>query len=230
MAFPNDNAYPQDLPIWRLDGHQLTAGDRIQATPYEQGEDRHREIRTFTPWLASVSTVLETQAQLDRLEEWYEADIQGGTLPFDTQVAGLNGLLLQWWAARFLGPYRFEAYGIGIYTVTAELILLEGPYDAENLPPGSSPGDPPRVAPSLSARLIGDGSITARLSAGSLTAWMDGEGDLHFISSNSMSARLVGDGEIEAEQEEEITDLLLLDGAIGYLLLEGGTDRIILEP
>lgn len=227
MAFPNDHAYPQDLPLWRLDGHQLTAGDRIQATPYEQGEDRHREIRTFTPWLASVSTVLETQAQLDRLEEWYETDIQGGSLPFDTQVAGLNGLLTQWWAARFVGPYRFEAYGIGIYTVTAELILLDGPYDADNLPPGYDPGDPPRIAPSLHGRSYRDSEATARMSSVGMSGRTDRDSELWAISTNTMYGRSERDTTLTAVVA---SDLLLLDGSIGYLLLEGGTDRMILEP
>jgi hypothetical protein len=228
MAFPNDHAYPLELPLWKVDGHRLRAGERIQATQYEQGEDRHREIRTFTPMLASVSTVLR-QAEWDRLIEWHEADIQGGVLPFDTQVAGLNGTPHQWWAAMFVGPIRTEAYGLGIYTVTAELVLLEGPYDDENLPPGADPSDPPRLAPSLSARLIGEGSITARFDAGTMRAWLDGEGDIELTSTNSMSARLDGEGEVEAELTLQ-TNFLLLEDGVSYLLLEGGTDRIFLEP
>jgi hypothetical protein len=226
MAFPSDHAYPADLPVWLLEGHQLRSGERIAVAQFDQGEDRHREIRTFTPMLARVSTVLETQADFDRFYEWFEDDIQSGSLRFDTKVAGLNGALVQWWVAQFIGPYRVEIPKIGISIVTAELALLDGPYDAGFDP--DTEGDT-RVAPGISARSFDEDDITASFDSPGLNAWSEAEDDIEATMSDGLSAWSEAEDDIEAEYVEE-TSLLLLDGAIGYLLIEGGTDRILLEP
>ncbi len=126
MPFPSDRRYPASLPGFLLAGHELAVGERVDPVQFDQGEDRHRDTRTFTPWLASVATWL-TQAQLDLFHNWFEGDAEGGTALFDVQVHSLVGGAPQWWQARFVGPYRLEARSAR-YTVSAELILLDGPY------------------------------------------------------------------------------------------------------
>lgn len=220
--FPSDNTYPAVLPNWLLDGHELTAGERVAPTQYEQGEDRQREIRTFTPYLVSVSTFLE-QEEFDRFSEWYENDIQGGTLLFDTQVASFDGIGKQWWQARFLGSYRAEPQHLDRFIVSAELILLDGPYDVED-----EYGDAVRVVPGIAGRSIGDSEATASFSSPGMRGWSEGDSELWAISSNSLNGW--SEGESDGEAEFSPQSLLLLEGGVDFLLLEGGTDRIYLEP
>jgi hypothetical protein len=220
MAFPSDHAYPAELPCWLLAGHELTAGERIAITAYDQGEDRHREIRTFTPYLATVSTFL-TQAQFDRFDEWYESDIQAGSLRFDTKVMSLEGFPGQWWQAQFLGPYRYEGQHLDRFIVSADLILLDGPYNTEGSPGG-------RTAPSMYGRSIGDSDATAAFMAGTMYGWSEGDSEGWAIQTNGMYGR--SEGESEATASLQGSDLLLLEGGVDFLLLEGGTDRIYLEP
>lgn len=223
MAFPSDHAYPASLPDWLIEGHQLTAGERIAVTQFDQGEDRHREIRTFTPMLARVSTVLETQAQFDLFDEWYEGDIKSGSLRFDTKVAGLNGALVQWWVGQFVGPYRVEIPKIGVSIVTAELILLDGPYDAGFDP--DTAGDT-RIAPSLSARSIGDSLGTARFASAGLRGWSEGESELWAIQNNSLQGWSEGESELTGTLAS-VSFLLLPDG-VSYLLLPDAVSRLAL--
>ena len=95
MAFPSQHAYPTELRGWLLAGHELRAGDRAVLIPFEQGEDRHREMYGFTPWTAAVSSALLTHDEFTRFAEWFDNDLQGGVQKFDTQVSGLNGALAQ---------------------------------------------------------------------------------------------------------------------------------------
>jgi hypothetical protein len=225
MAYPSDHAYPASLPVWLIEGHQLRAGERIAVTQFDQGEDRHREIRTFTPYLVRVSTVLETQAQFDILDEWYESDIQAGALRFDTKIAGLDGSRTQWWVAQFVGPYRVEIPKQGISVVSAELIVLDGPYDVTL----DSSGDPvPRDPPSMFGRSIGDSEASATFAAATLRGWTDGDSELWAIQTNSLQGIADGDSELTATLQG--VDFLLLEGGVDFVLLEGGTDQIYLEP
>lgn len=222
MAFPSDHVFPG--PCWLLAGHELTAGERIAVTPFDQGEDRQREIRTFTPYLASVSAFM-TQEEFDLFDEWYEVNIRGGVDLFDTKVMSLVGAGEQWWQARFVGPYRYEGQYRDRFIVTAELILLDGPYDA-GYDPGTT-GDT-RVPPSLMGRSIGDSDATATFAAGTMFGWSEGDSELWAIQSNGMYGR--SEGNSEATATFQPVDLLLLEGGADFLLLEGGTDRIYLEP
>lgn len=150
MPFPNDRRYPLALPLFLLNDHALTAGERVEDVEFEQGEDRRRELRTFTPWLASVSTRL-TQAQYDVLHAWHEGEIEGGTQPFDAQVHSLVGGPPQWWEALMVGPFRRRALGAR-YIVSFELFLRDGPYDE-------------RDTPSLRARVVNDSGVAGVLVA-----------------------------------------------------------------
>lgn len=226
MAFPNLHAFPSDLPLWLLDGHQLRAGERVVPVPFEQGEDRHREIRTVSPWLATVGTKWLTQAQFDRFAAWFADELEAGVRRFDCPVHSLAGAGVQWWEAQFLGPYRWEARRARL-RITADLMLLDGPY-AGGFGPGT-PGDT-RVAPSLSARGVletgGRGTFT--------TPSMQARGVLETDGRAIVSTSLSGRGVLETDGEARIGELVslrLLDGAIGYRLLEGDqSGRRRLDP
>jgi hypothetical protein len=225
MAYPSDHAYPASLPVWLIEGHQLRAGERIAVTQFDQGEDRHREIRTFTPFLVRVSTVLETQADFDLFDDFYEANLKSGELRFDTKIAGLDGSRTQWWVAQFVGPYRVEIPKQGISVVSAELFLSDGPYDVTL----DSSGEPvPRDPPSLFGRSIGESEASATFAAGTMYGWSEGDSELWAIQSNGMYGRSEGESELTGTLQG--SDLLLLEGGADFLLLEGGTDRIYLEP
>jgi hypothetical protein len=221
MAFPSQHVYPAGLPSWLRAGHALAAEERVAVTPYEQGEDRQREINSFSSFLVSVSTVLR-QAQFDRFLDWYEINLRAGVELFDTEVGGLNGKLTQWWQAQFVGPYRLEGLGVGVYRVTAELFLLDGPYDADNLPEGSSPGDPPRVAPSVNSRGLVQTDGRATFDAAVLQARGLVETDGWFIFDTSINARglVETDGWAIAGEPDEEEDA-------DMRLVEPGDDRLI---
>jgi hypothetical protein len=222
MAFPSNHVYPPDLRAWRLEGHRLAAGERVEITQYEQGEDRQREIRSTTFWPAAVSTVLVGE-EFDRFSRWFEVDLQGGTQLFDTQVASMAGNYAQWWQAMFVGPYRVESLNSGVYVITAELILLDGPYDENNLPAGSSPGDPPRVARGIYARGDFDSDGWAQFGVGGIFGRGDFDSDGWAIFDNGIYAR--------SDHESEGWAIfgsffLLLESDPSVLSLEGGFSLI----
>jgi hypothetical protein len=215
MPYPNAHAWPAELPMWTLADHTLRAGERVEATPFEQGEDRHREIRTFTPWLAQVSTKPLTQAQFNRLCEWFDDDLQAGALRFDVPMHSLEGAGPQWWEAQFVGPFRWEARSAR-YLVTAELILLDGPYPFFD----PNTGAPVRVTPTLSARFVVDSLVTARPDTAALLARFDGDSEIQVRSDPTLRARFEGDSEIRGLLK--LGFLLLPDGASYLLLPDGG--------
>jgi hypothetical protein len=214
MPFPSPHRYPAECPALLLEQHELGAGERVEVTQYEQGEDRHREIRTFTPWLASVAARM-TQAEFDRFAEWFDGDLQAGAQRFDVRVHSLVGAGGQWWQAQFVGPYRFEARSGPRYQVNAELILLDGPYDTR-----------PEVG--LSGRAYGEGSATLAAPSAVLMGWAVGEGDA------ALAAPAVGlygraEGEGDATGFMGVTGFLLLaDGSSNFLLADG-VSRLGLE-
>lgn len=225
MAYPSDHLYPPELPRWLLADHQLVAGERVQATAFEQGEDRQRELYTFTPWMVSVTTTLK-QAQFDRFAEWWDDDLQAGTQAFDTQLAALNGRFSQWWQARFMGPYRASAIHGGLHIVSAELILLDGPYDEDNLPAGYDPGDPPRIARSVMARGYVETQGRVTVAAGTVRAWGITDTEGRVVVNRTVRAR--GLVETDGQVIVDVSYLLLEDGS-SFLLFED-SGRIILEP
>jgi hypothetical protein len=162
MPFPNDRRYPLELPLFLLNDHTLAAGERVEDAEYEQGEDRRRDLRTFTPWIASVATRL-SQSEFDDFHAWHENVIDGGTQYFDVQVHSLVGGAPQWWEGMILGDVRRRALGAR-YLVSFNLFLRDGPYDE-------------REAPTLRARvlndsgasgvLVADATLRARVSADS---------------------------------------------------------------
>lgn len=222
MAFPSEHVFPFAIPQWHIDGHILRADERVEQTPYEQGEDRQRELRSFTPFLVSVKTML-LQDQFDRFDEWFEVDLQGGTQLFDTKVAGVNGSLSQWWQAMFVGPYRYEASYRNSYIVTAELILLDGPYDATiGIPqPGGGTG-PVRVAPSINSRGLVETDGRATFEEAALQARGLVETDGWFIFDMSISARglVETDGWVILGEPDEDEDS-------DTRFVEPGDDRLI---
>lgn len=152
MTFPNDHRYPGGLPAFKVAGHGFSHIGVAEDIEFERGEDRGRQIYTVNPQLVAVATRL-TQAQFDRLGEWFENDLLAGASRFDAQVAeqgGSPGAFTAWWQAQFVGPYRWEARSGGRYEVTAELLLLDGPYAT-------------RVAPTLRGSMTLRTRLTARL-------------------------------------------------------------------
>jgi hypothetical protein len=133
MYFPSDHAYPTDLPAWLVAGHAFDAVGITDDAQMERGEDLARQIYTWVPQIASVSTILE-QPQFDRLDLFYERDLRAGTRRFDTRVAAQGGTGMVWWTAQFIGPYQWEGMhrnqetGENRYRVTAALLLLDGPH------------------------------------------------------------------------------------------------------
>jgi hypothetical protein len=225
MPFPSDHVYPPDLRAWRLEGHQFAAGERIEVTEYEQGEDRHREIRSATFWPAAVSTVLVGD-EFTRFNRWYENDLQGGSQLFDTQVASLAGDYAQWWQARFASPFTYQALNSGVYVINAELILLDGPYDENNLPEGSTPGDPPRVSPSVMGEVVSDSQATMTFGSSAVYGRAEGDSDAWLIVENPIYMRATGDSDVTM-QVRAVSFFLLPDG-VSYLLLPDGVSRLAL--
>jgi hypothetical protein len=150
-------------------GHAFADVGVAEEAQFEQGEDRARQVVTWAPQLVQVSTRL-TQAQYDRFVEWFEEDLSAGTLRFDAPVAAQGGVTgeidaVAWWEAQFVGPPRAEAQGPR-WLVTAELVLLDGPYSS-------------RTAPGLLASLTARGQARAELVvATALRAWLTAEGQV----------------------------------------------------
>jgi hypothetical protein len=212
--FPSPHRYPAECPALLLDEHQLGAGERVEPAAYEQGEDRHREIRTFTPWLASVAARM-TQAEFDRFSDWVDDELRAGTLPFDIQVHSLVGAGGQWWQARFVpssdqGPYRYEARSGPRYLVSASLILLDGPYDT-------------RTEPGLRGWAVGRGDATwLGLDTSVLRGWAVGEGSATLSAPQAdFHGWAVGEGDATGR----FPDWLQLDDG-SFLLLDDGVGRI----
>jgi hypothetical protein len=152
VTFPNDHAWPVELPML-LDGHAFADEGIAEDVPFEQGEDRSRQRWTFNPQLVTVSTRF-TQAEFDRFVEWFETDLQAGSLRFDARVAaqgGVTGQEVAWWEAQWVKgdePYRAQ-HVRARWLVSGELLLLDGPYAT-------------RTAPSLRARLYAHAKLFAR--------------------------------------------------------------------
>jgi hypothetical protein len=133
MTFPSVHRWPSELPALLLAGHVFSDVGVAEEAEFEQGEARARQIYTFNPQLVSVSTRL-TQTQFDRFVAWFEDEIVAGAERFDVFVAeqggGSDGA---WWEAQFVGPPRMEAKS-GRWIVSAELLLLDGPYATRTAP------------------------------------------------------------------------------------------------
>lgn len=224
MGYPSDHAWPSDLPLWTIEGHELAALERVAAVPFEQGEDRHRDQFTFTAWRATVSSPLWTQAQYDRFDAWFESALQAGAELFDVPVHSLDGAGVQWWQARFLAPPRVQPRRARV-RISAELLLLDGPY-AGGTGPGTE-GDT-RVPPALRARLVRDSAVRATPSAAELQARVVRDSEIRALVDNTVRARVERDTLIEA-RPAAITYRRLVDGAIGVRLIDGDTpsERLI---
>lgn len=158
-VFPNPHAWPAALPAFLLAGHALAHVGVGEQVDYEQGESRERRTDEWAPRIASVSARM-TQAQFDLFDGWFETDLQAGTRRFDARVAdpGSAPAYAAWWAAQFIGPYRVSAASAR-YTVSAELLLLDGPY-AVRVAPGLAARSVVRVADRL--RGLSGGALRAR--------------------------------------------------------------------
>ena len=167
MAFPSDHRYPGGLPAFFAAGHDFQHTGVAEDIAFERGEDRGRQIYTFNPQLVSVSTWLD-QTQFDTLSSWYENDLLAGANRFDVQVAEQGGESVAWWASQFVGPFRWQISETGDrYEVTAELLLIDGPY-ATRTDPGLRGSM--TMTSRLSARLVSDQLRGSMTMASTLTA------------------------------------------------------------
>jgi hypothetical protein len=215
MAYPSQHRFPDGVPLWALAGHTLSTGDGVEVTEYEQGEDRHREVFTFKPWLASVATKWLTQAQFDAFDAWFGSELEAGARNFDCPLHSLEGVGVQWWEAKFVGPYRWEARSAR-YRITAELIMLDGPY-AGGTGPGTV-GDT-RIAPSLGASSIASSNANAIFAAAAFGAWSVAESEATVTLDNSLGGASSAEGSGQGFMGFSAY-LLLPDG--GYFLLPDG--------
>jgi hypothetical protein len=133
MTFPSDHAWPG--PALRVRGHVLSdVGVGAEPVAFERGEDRQRTRYSVNARLAAVSTLL-TQAQYDRFTDFYEAELWAGARRFDVRIAKEGQRLgLVWWVAQFVGPPRERPLSRGRWEVSAELLLLDGPYATRTAP------------------------------------------------------------------------------------------------
>lgn len=132
-VFPSLHRYPGGLPHFLRAVHNFEHIGVAEDIAFERGEDRSRQLYTFNPQLVSVSTLL-TQAEFTTFDAWYEDDLRAGAVRFDVQVMSQGGHTQPWWAAQFVGPYRWAARRVNLYDVTAELLLLDGPYATRTAP------------------------------------------------------------------------------------------------
>lgn len=132
-AFPSNHRYPGGLPPFLRNGHNFAHVGVAEDIAFERGEDRSREMYTFNPQMVTVSTELN-QAEFDTFSAWYEDELKAGTCRFDVQVAEQGGIGLAWWAAQFVGTYRWNYLSGDYYEVSAELLLLDGPYATRTAP------------------------------------------------------------------------------------------------
>jgi hypothetical protein len=139
--FPNDHAWPGELPAFLLlAGHSFEdVGITEEPAQFERGEDRQRQRWTFNPLIASVKTTLK-QAQYDRFVTWYEDELRAGAARFDVRVSEQGGnRTAEWWAAQFVGPPRHEVISREtvaghLWRISVELLLIEGPYATRTAP------------------------------------------------------------------------------------------------
>jgi hypothetical protein len=136
MTFPNNHALPAELLLWLADGNVFEdQGITDEPVQFERGEDRERPLYTFNPIIVSVAMMC-SQEQFDRLVTFYEDELQAGARIFDVRVTKQGGhrTALEWWAAQFVGPPRYEAQHRSHWRVTAELLLRDGPYATRTAP------------------------------------------------------------------------------------------------
>lgn len=165
MTFPNDHRYPGGLPSFRQPAHSFADVGVAEDIAFEQGEDRARQIYSVNPQMASVATRL-TQSEFNEFARWHEDDLRAGSLRFDAQVAkqgGSGGFETAWWEAQFIGLYRWQALSGARYEVTAELLLLDGPYATRTAP---SLRGALRAGARLVANPVVDTALRGALSAG----------------------------------------------------------------
>lgn len=132
-AFPSYHAYPAHLPRWMVPDHVFTDVGTTEETEYEQGEARARALYTFAPQIATVYAELD-QDDFDDFWDWYEGEMRAGGVRFDTQLANQGGTSVSWWTAQFIDGYRWSYLPGGDYAVSADLLLVDGPYASRTAP------------------------------------------------------------------------------------------------
>ena len=83
-------ALPPSLPAPAFDGNVQQEADIAETCEYEAGEDRRAPITRTVPNIVRWSWALN-QAQFDDYVDWFEADLQAGTLAIDLPTAEQGG-------------------------------------------------------------------------------------------------------------------------------------------
>jgi hypothetical protein len=143
MSFPLYQAWPSELPLFRLDGHSFEdVGVAADGFAFERGEDRQRSRYTINARIVTVSSVF-TLPEYDRFVDFCEGELVAAAGRFDVRVADeMDRLGAAWWSAQFVGPPRETPLNGGkLWLIEAELLLTDGPYAT-------------RTAPGLMAELV----------------------------------------------------------------------------
>jgi hypothetical protein len=83
-------ALPASLPAPAFDGNAQQEVDIAETCEYEAGEDRRAPITRTVPNIVRWSWALN-QAQFDDYVDWFEADLQAGTLAMNLPTAEQGG-------------------------------------------------------------------------------------------------------------------------------------------
>lgn len=122
------SAYPDELPRFLLDGHGREPMALVDRVEMEVGPARQYRDFTTAPQIVSCSTRL-WQSQFDAFYDFHEQVLGAAEATFYVQIAGsAYSSGIEWWEARFVGPYSTPVKSGYRYLVSFKLRLLNGPF------------------------------------------------------------------------------------------------------
>ena len=121
MTLPSITA-PAGTPVFLAEGHDVEGLGPFAQVQFTVGHRRARRVHTATERIVSVSWLLRT-SQLAAVDDWFEDDLEAGTLPFAAQVAREDGSGLAWWHAQWVRPYQTELLHLGRARIRGALLL-----------------------------------------------------------------------------------------------------------
>lgn len=128
--------YSLDLPEPMVDEYGFQPKPNARLRDRDQGEARMRPRWRSVPELLTVNWTLVTQEEFDVFHEWYERDLDVGSLDFDLPVQARGTPFdFTWYTAQFVGDYKCEVLDPFGYLVSATLLLIEE-LGSVRIPPG----------------------------------------------------------------------------------------------
>jgi hypothetical protein len=121
--------FPPALPAALVAGHGFQPVPNARQRERDQGEVRLRPRYRSSPEVCSASWLFD-QDQFDAFHDWFEDELQAGSLDFDVRVQHRGTEYgTTWYTAVFLQDYAAEVLHPMLYRVTAPLLLrtLIGP-------------------------------------------------------------------------------------------------------